>query len=90
MIRVGRDDPLILADLSMAALFELVEAEMAATLLLSGEASAKSSTMTAAAMAAPPFTETLLRLFETHLLPTHNICHLQYLIFYVAGKTLPS
>ena len=60
-------------DLSMAALFELVESETSHNVPYNSTTSL-------------PFKETLLRLFETHILPTHNICHLQYLIFFVAGS----
>ena len=32
------------------------------------------------------FTKILLRLFESHILPTHNVSHIQYLIFYLTGR----
>ena len=63
---------LSVSDLSMEALFELVESETSHNVPNNSTTSL-------------PFKETLLRLFETHILPTHNICHLQYLIFFVAG-----
>ena len=66
-------DTLSVSDLSMEALFELVESETSHNVPNNSTTSL-------------PFKDTLLRLFETHILPTHNICHLQYLIFFVAGS----
>jgi hypothetical protein len=34
------------------------------------------------------FTETMLQLFESHILTTHKIFHVQYLIFFLAGKVI--
>lgn len=75
-------DPLIARlvvslDLSMAALFELVHAEAGYGDQKDGHGHSEK---------AASFTELMLQLFQTHILPTHKIFHLQYLIFYLAGR----
>jgi hypothetical protein len=67
-------------DLSMAALFELVSSEAGQSEGPGGDGHSEGLSEKAI-----QFTERMLQLFESHILPTHKIFHLQYLVFYLAG-----
>jgi hypothetical protein len=64
----------------MAALFELVSSEAGLSEGPSGDGQSEGP-----GEKANQFTERMLQLFESHILPTHKIFHLQYLVFYLAG-----
>jgi hypothetical protein len=67
----------------MAALFELVSSEAGMTEGPNGD----SPSGDGPSEKANQFTERMLQLFESHILPTHKIFHLQYLVFYLAGTS---
>jgi hypothetical protein len=76
-------------DLSMAALFELVSSEAGLGEGPGGggqsEGPGGDGHSEGPSEKANQFTERMLQLFESHILPTHKIFHLQYLVFYLAG-----